>query len=273
MSDEEDNVETTEETVTIEDTSIPRDQQEFDRVEFTPEQQKRFNRMYAQVKSQESIHKQLIEDNKKLVTRLTAIEARNLQKEVDTSISKLKEAKVKALELGDYSKADDIADEIAEVKAKAKEAEKEQEKLKVEDPKESPLVLPPDVQEKVASWVSAKDDDGNLLRPFVNPAHPQHQKFLKIAQIVLEDHDNNDIPVEQVISMVDNALEAYGLTKSKKTQPTKQKTANVLSGLQGSTSLSSPKPKLTNQQKYVARKMFAGDPKAEEKYIEALKDL
>lgn len=241
----------------------------WDHVEFTPEQQRRFNRLYAQVKRNNEVTKQLIDDNNKLVNRLHELEAQNTTKELSQAMKVLRTARIKAYENGDFAKIDEIDEEIDKLKDKAKSVEAEKEKLTKQIAKnsESVDVLTPEIREKISSWVTEKTPDGELVRPFADPSHNQHKRFMKVVEIILTDPDIDDKSPDEVFEEIDKALVVAGLSKRVENKNLKQ---TVLPSL-GSDISRKPAKQLTQQQRYVARRMFPNEKDPEKAYLEAMK--
>lgn len=264
-----DNIETPEQKESTSEIDASKGER-WDHTEFTKEQQMRFNRIYGQMKRGQQIQEQLLADNKALYDKLSRLEASMTEKEVNGALKDLRKAKANAVALGDVDRASEIEDEIDQLKDKYSEAKKSQEeenKKREEEAKKAAeeYTLPETTQEAIRNWALEKDDEGNYIRPFANPAHPQHKKFTRIVQTVLTDEDAAGMNEEQIFKAVDTALEAFGLLKSKPKKSNKDLLPSVLPGLSSSKSRDTSKP-LTETEKYIAKRMFPNDPKAEEKY-------
>ncbi len=267
------NVETTEtvepvvETKVVAPKGLPEDQ-EWGHVDFSDPvaTQRRFNRMYAQAKHQEKMQAQLAEDNRRLAERLEAIEN---SKSTETHVSKLETLKAErrnALINGDLVRADELDDAIFELRSNKPEVIKEK--------KEELPYISPALQTRATNWMQETDEEGNLLRPFASPDHPQHKQFIKIVEGIVSDPevaatvlhlDANDPNVDDVFNRVDKAMEAVGLAKKRK--------AKIIP------SVLTPTPKggnnkgevkLTMEQIAVAKKMYKGDPDPIARYKNAL---
>lgn len=209
---------------------IPQEEQEWGHVEFTPQQQRRFNRMYAQVKDLESRLNLALEDNKVVFQKLNEYNKRSAAKEYDERINNLKAAKRAAMREGEYDEADKYDDELEKVRAEQLEASKEEE-LKPKAGEVPEQELPPEVIEKISIWTMEKDAQGNLLRPYAaNDKHPQHAKFRKIVDDIINDPDYDGLDEDEYFKIVDNVCEARGLLKRSK--PARQQ-SNVLSNQAG----------------------------------------
>lgn len=259
---------TTETNEQTEEGYDPSKGEKWDRVEFTKEQQQRFNRLYKQVKDGKTRQEQLLEDNKKLFEKLSKLEEQLTDKEVKTALTGLKKARNTAIQEGDADKATEIEEEIENIRNKHEEAKKELKKEKEElEQKYTKSVLSEETQARVKEWVTEKDENGELVRPFADPKHPQHGKFRRVVNAVLSDEDVSGMTEDETFEAVDTALKAVGLIKTKDKKPT---IATVLPGLASSGGSKKPPVKLSETQRYIAKKMFpnAKDPEAE--YIKGM---
>lgn len=277
----EDNVEETTEVVEAatevseekkEITIDPSKGEKFDRVDFTPEQQMRFNRMYAQVKQNEAVNRQLIEDNKKLLNKVMQIETQTVDKEITDAMSKLRAEKQRAYENGDVKALDRLDEEIYDLKEKQKKFKEEEKAIKAEA--EIPA-LEPALVDRVIEWSKETDDEGNYVRPFVNPNHKDHKRFLRITEFVLTDPEAQGKTEDEMFEAVDTALKSYGLIKEVAKTPIGRKPVipSVLTGDSETRGKASGTVSLTNEQRYVAKKMFPKSKDPERDYALALKEL
>lgn len=245
--------------------------EKFDYVELTPDQQRRFNRLYAQVKTNEAVNKQLIEDNKKLLTKVMQIESQNIDRELSEAMNKLRAEKQRAYENGDVKAIDKVDDEIYELKEKQRKYKEETEAVNKDL---ETVKLDPHTVERVKEWGAETNSDGELLRPFVNPNHKDHKRFLRITEFVLTDPEMEGKSEDDMFEAVDKALKVYGLIKEDgKPQSKKLTTPSVLVSDGGSGGRSANTVSLTSEQRYVARKMFPKSANPERDYALALKEL
>jgi hypothetical protein len=246
--------------------------EKFDRVEFTPEQQMRFNRMYAQVKKNEAVNRQLIEDNRKLLDKVMQIESQTVDKEITDAMSKLRAEKQRAYENGDVKALDRLDEEIYDLKEKQKKFKEEEKSIKKD--LETPA-LDPELTSRVVEWSKETDTEGKLLRPFVNPNHKDHAKFLRITDFVLTDPEMQGKTEDDMFEAVDKALKSYGLLRedNKVSSSKKPIIPSMLTGDSETRGKASGTVSLTNEQRYVAKKMFPKSKDPEREYALALKDL
>ena len=242
----------------------PKEEQEFAHVEFTPAQQKRFNRLYAQVKQQEAIQNQLAEDNRKLVERLSQMETRTLEKESKTTLDSLKAARREAISTGDAERLEQIEDKIEEYKTAVQKAKDEIETTKKveQEPLSTQLVS------RIQEWAQETDDSGTVMRPFVHPNHPDHERFKLVTEFVLRDPSMSDKDEDEYFLAVDKALENFGMLKPKTQAKPKPTIASVLSSDTGGAGKSGTK--LSPEQRKIARNMFRSSKDPEEEYRKAM---
>lgn len=173
------------------------------RVDFsTPEQQKKFNDIYKQVKMSDARNKMLmdaIERQNQVIDELQGRFSQTDHAEAEKVLnSRLREAR----DSGDEEKADKILQEIIDFRTEAKI--KQLSRPKEQKPKQD---YDPDVQ-AVVSFAQETDNSGNLLRPWIAETHPQHQNAMKVASAVAlavnAEYGYVDIP--EVMKRMDEAM-------------------------------------------------------------------
>lgn len=182
-------------------------QRDFDakkRVEFsTPEQQKKFNDIYKQVKMSDSRNKMLMDAIEKQNQIIEELQGRFNQTDHAEAERVLNSRLREAREMGDDEKADKILQEIIDFKAEAKFKQL----TKPKEEKKQPKDYDPDV-ETVVSFAQETDDRGNLLRPWIAQDHPQHQNAMKLASAIAisvnAEYGYVDIP--EVMKRMDESL-------------------------------------------------------------------
>lgn len=215
-----------------------------DFVEFDdPKVEARFKRMYAHVKegerkvgSLESALKASAAEQRKLIERLEARERKEAQKETKGEIDNLRKAEKQAMEEGNYEQATLVRDKITELTIESKK----------EPPKKEESKVDPGAANYINDWAAATDESGNLLRPWADPGHEDHQVALTLARGVFAQMEGQ--PIDQVLAELDK--------QAKRLAPRKPKAddAAVLSSGDGR-----PKPaktKLTSDQKAIAGAMY-----------------
>lgn len=180
-------------------------QEEFDpkeRVEFTtPEQQKKFNDVYKQMKMSDARNKMQSDMLAKAMDKISDLESRFKQTD-HAEAERILTARLKeARDAGDEDKADKILQEIIDFRVDSKIKGKE------EKPKHAPVIDDADVQ-TVVSFAQETDVRGNLLRPWISQDHPQHTNAMKLAQATAlsVNADLGYVDVGEVMRRMDDAM-------------------------------------------------------------------
>lgn len=180
---------------------------EFDpkqRVEFTtPDQQKKFNDVYKQMRMSDARNKMLMDVNQKALDKIADLESRFQQTDHAEAerilTSRLKEAR----ESGDEDKADKILQEIIDFRVDSKLKSPKSEPIKVKP------IDDPDVVE-IVNFAKEEDANGNLLRPWISAEHPNHANAMKLAgSLALQvNADLGFVDVGEVMRRMDDAMKA-----------------------------------------------------------------
>lgn len=175
-----------------------------ERVEITdPKVQRKFNDVYKQMKMSDARNRMLTDMNSKALEKITELETRFNQTDHAEAekilTSRLKEAR----ESGDEDKADKILQEIIDFRVDSKLKPQKTEPEKV-DP-----LNDPDIR-AVYNFAEETDDSGNLLRPWINAKHPQHQNAMKLAGAVAiqVNSDFGYVDVGEVMRRMDDAMKS-----------------------------------------------------------------
>jgi hypothetical protein len=248
----------------------------WDHVEIPDEVKPRFNRLYGEVKTLQRISREkddilrqqseAIEDLRKNQTQVVSY----LQ---DTDFvkteSQLKEQRKEAYEKGNLLLVDDINDKLAEIKI-----EKKLSKLnKVNEQKEAPrgfdankaverANLSPEDMEVYKAWANETDDNGNLVRPWVNERDQRNIAAATEGAAVFRNPIYANRAFGDKLKEIDKRM---GLINQ-----------NTASGVMGTGNLTSSKKsstlKLTpNQEKIALKTQFAGRGKKPEEHLAAYK--
>lgn len=156
-------------------------------VDFSPKQQKRFNRLYAQIKNHEKVVGTLADDNRKLLDKIEELSRTQSLARAEDRISDLESRLEKAAEEGDIAEIKRLTNDIAETKIKAAgsaPAPMESPGRKTgADPAANPEQgFAPTEEQRLREWAYERDEEGDYLRPWSHPGHPRHQEFLDLAQ-------------------------------------------------------------------------------------------
>ncbi len=238
---------------------LPTDEK-WDRVEMDEETQKRFNRLYGEMKRgnakvEEATRRMntMATDQVMLVERIEGLTAqtedRNVKIDVDSLMAKQKEA----VENGDVEAVQEITTQIAELR---KPAPVERSKP---EPTDDQPVLSKTEEVRLIQWAQETNGDGDLIRPWADAGHPSHKKAMKMAEAALIDVDD----IDTALAEVDRLMDVPTVTR---------KAAPVLSG---NDDLPAPKEKgakLSQDQRAISHAMFdkLTPAEAEKKYAKAL---
>lgn len=276
---EEDKVEAQPEDTSVDTTTEPTtapkglpEDQEWGRVDLPPEAQRRFNRLYAQIKTQERIQARLAADNAALADKLAALENKSLVQDHTKDLASLKAARKQAWIDGNLDLADELDEKIYEFRTNAP---------KVDQPKTTQTQvpqIPSAIQARVADWIGEADEEGNLLRPYAHPGHPKFEQFKNIvagimseptlANTILNADDGYSADVSAIFDKVEAAMIAVGLGKAKK-----QKVQPPVLSPSAKGSTTKEKTGLTNDEVMVAKKMYRGDPDPIARYKKAKESM
>ena len=231
-------------------------------VEFTPEQEARFKRVYGHMKEYERELKKVSENNGILLSKLEEMETKLHSRETTDILSQLKADKKAAYEAGDITKVMEIDEKILGISLKPKPEKIE---LKQTDPKEiAQEWLTPERKATLDSWAQEQDANGTPVRPWTAPTHPKYARLVEMAAGVMNDPDFKDGPIENVLQEVDKLM---GLEKPRATR----QTAAVLGGDTNASPGNNSSAPLSEAQKRTARLMFPKDKDPLKKYSEAMK--
>lgn len=201
----------------------------FDKVEFTPEQLARVNRIYGNMKRYEGDAKQQRELNEALVREITSI--RQEQSHIVSHLqennyqeaeSKLSQQRMEAWNKGDINGFTEATDKLTDIRV--------QKKLAAEKPKQQPQVQQPqqprgmdgdrivdNARDKGAlsneeanvthAWISETDQSGNLKRPWAADANdPRNYAAALEAQAVFNSPLFTNKPIAEKLREVDRRM-------------------------------------------------------------------
>ncbi|MGI9504394.1 MAG: UvrB/UvrC motif-containing protein [Geminicoccaceae bacterium] len=248
---------------------LPKDE-EWDHVEFTEEQQKRFNRVYGEMKRQEKTMNQLLDDNKRLMELAEKREAREDETARNDGLSSLQQRERDALESGDYEEAQKIRDQITDLKLEALKTPDIEPEPEPDDKKTTineDYLSQDGREDRLIEWANETDDQNRLIRPWCDPKHVDHKQAIAAAEAYLRDPDtiekvnNGEMTFEDVLSAIEDVNGRISKAKGRK-----RPAATVLPGEGNVRPGANGKIKLTEEQKAVAAKMGID----EERYAKSL---
>lgn len=162
----------------------------FDKVEFTPEQQARIDRLYGNMKRYENDARELREINSKLIETVSQVQQDNSKvvshlqiKDFESAETSLKEAARQAYANGDLDGWFSANEKLNTIQVKKNLTEVQRPQPTQQQPQQRQAVSPEDAinmamqkgdvsQEEAniyRAWVSETDASGNLKRPWINP--------------------------------------------------------------------------------------------------------
>jgi hypothetical protein len=221
-------------------------------VDLTPEQEARFKRVYYHMKQNERISEQMAEQNRKLLERIEKMETEHEKKSATDRLTQLRAQEKAALEEGDYEKASSVRDQITDLKVDSK--------VPKEKPKEPEPWLTPERESQIAQWCGETDDKGNLVRPWADPDHENHETMVEIAESMIRKNPN--ITLGELLDKWDAKAKALVPKPARPAAP-------VLSG--SSDVRPNKKVALSEDEKLTATRMFPDKPtkEAHERYLKA----
>jgi hypothetical protein len=223
-----------------------------------PKLKARFNRLYRHTKEANEkaarTERQialLAEQNGKLQKALEAIAGGLKDKETQAELADLKRSAKEAWATGDTEAFMEVNERLLEIK---------QETKKPPPPPAAEAVAPisPTEKQVLENWQSARNDDGDLLRPWAAPGHPEFAAALDIIQKVGKEPGMVDAPIREILREVDRRMSrilAADDQEDETPNPVRRAFASPrgrpASGERQSTALS-------NQERVIAEAMFMG---------------
>lgn len=212
-------------------------------VEFTPEQQKKFNDVYKQVKMSDERNKiltQMLETQQAQLDELKQRFSKTDQAEAENILkTRLQEAR----EYGDLDMEMKILKEINDFYSGAK-AQPEQKQVKKQE-----INLPEEPEARyVVALAQETDDSGQPLRPWLSENHPRYKTMLTQASIIAAEFDARGEAADITIVMkeLDKRMNAKQNTRAPDPFSANLTTSRASSNI---------KPKLSAQEKAIAAKL------------------
>lgn len=220
---------------------------EFDpkeRVEFTtPEQQKKFNDVYKQMKMSDNRNKLLSDALKEQDARLTEFEKRFNQTDHAEAerilTNRLKEARAE----GDEEKEIKILNELVDFRADSKINQR----VAKQKPTAEPIQADPEVR-YVLELAEEKDATGNLVRPWLDASNPQYRSAAIQAEIIGQRMlaETGEIDIPSVMTELDKAMAKRTTSRPRQADPMSGNLTN---------NRSAPKLKLSPDQAAICEKL------------------
>ena len=220
-----------------------------------PKLKARFNRLYRHTKEAneraEKTERQislLAEQNTKLQKALETIAGGMRDKEMQAELATLKKDAKEALATGDTEAFMEANERLLEMKQAAK--------APPEKPAQSESVISQTEVNVINAWQGQKDDDGEPMRPWAMPNHPEFASTQDLIQRVARTMP--DAPVREILGEVDRRMEKLLATdddEDERPNPVRR----AFSSPRGR-----PAPQerertsLSNQERVIAEAMFMG---------------
>lgn len=203
----------------------------------------RFKHLYANLKDHErgrreldALNRSLTGTVERLVEKFETLETGERQKQTTQELSAIKSQIKEAAERGDYEKVSSLTEKLVEVKAEAI--------------KPKPAVAKPDPDATyLSSWAEERAADGTPARPWTQEGHPLRDEAVSLTYSALA-HPNFKNNREAALAYVDEQM-------AKKTKPVRTAAPVLGSGQDVRPRTGDDLPRLSNEQKSVAEKLFS----------------
>lgn len=232
-----------------------------DKVEFsTPEQQEKFNYMYKQTKMSDS--------RNQMLTNLLQEQQKQLD-DLRGRFQKTDSASAEALLMGKIKAARDAGDDLAEISATKELVDFQVDKKISEKVNAQPQYQPveetpvsPEGEKFANDYVMAKDNTGQLVRPWMHPSHPEHWNVKSALENIAFKYQDDPYIVQKSLTELDQLMKAR-MTQKAPPAAAPQPQPRAPNPLQG-TNLTNQHPratiKMTRAELDIARKLGV-DPK------------
>lgn len=223
-----------------------------DKVEFTtPEQQEKFNYMYKQAKQSDARNQMLTDLLQEQQKQLDQLKARFTNTdEADAEKVLMDKIRVARNEGNDEAEFAAI-NALAEFKAEKKFS-------KVNKPADEPAPVAPKYDPKdesyVESYMTETDENGNVMRPWLNENNPEFENVIKQLEIIAHDYIGDPAALQKSLARLDKVM-ADKKEPPKPKQNTQQRGPNPMAG--GNLTNNNPKGtiKMTKKELEIARKL------------------
>jgi len=170
-----------------------------------PKLKARFNRLYRHTKEAneraEKTERQialLAEQNRKLQTALEGVVGGIKDKAVKDEVATLKREAKEALATGDTDAFMNVNERLLEIKQEIKP--------KPEQQAPAQAAVTPTEMQVLQSWQSQQDDDGQPIRPWARPGHPEFAATQDMVRRIIAEPGMDDAPIREVLREVDRRM-------------------------------------------------------------------
>ncbi len=176
----------------------------YEYVKFDPPTQKRFNRMYGQVKAQdvklakqEKLFTDMQEHFAKVSKKLQTYEDAETVKNNEAQINRIKQEIAEASSDGDSTRVAELTYDLV------KQETANQNKPVVEEPVAPQSSVTSEEQAYAANWTGEMADNGDFVRPWAQDGHPLKPFMIKMVETVASHPDHTNDTIEDIFEKVD----------------------------------------------------------------------
>lgn len=227
------------------------------KVEFTPEEQQRFNRLYRQVKAQDeklALQGQYLE---RLAKDKTEIERKLKEQESKDALTTVREQIRTARDNGDVEREERLRDQLITLTTEIEVAKRVP--ARAAPDAVPPAAVPPAAGDpfrqlsasdkaEIARWSEAADGSGTYLRPWTKEGNARTGLATQVLAQVLADPENEGMTMGEKLNLVDEQMGTQVPAGRRSQTPVMG--ANLRQAAAGGT------PTITPKQAEVARKLF-----------------
>jgi len=255
----------------------------FEPVEFTPEQKVRVDHIYGNMKRYENETKELKQINQRLLAALEQVQTEQSKivnhiqaNDFQEAETQLKAQQKAAFERGDLDTFNDINSKLIQINLKKTQNgfRPKQEQVVPQQQYQQPMTatdavemavqrgeMAPEDAHVFKSWISEKDQNGNVLRPWANVGDVRNTAAAIEAKAVFSNPAYDNLSYAQKLAEVDRRM---GLKRQQQQVNQNVMGGNLTRGVKNNTI------KLSDQQQKIAIKtQFAGPNKSDAEHLEA----
>lgn len=236
----------------------PRRSEGHDKVDFTTatpdEIQKRFDRMYRQVKAQDETQKIQGQTLEKLLKDKQDLERKLKDQDSQDALQKVRDQLQKARDNGDYEGEDRLREQIVTLRTEMEVNKRVPVATTPTAPAQPPRpegtafnALSTSDKAEIARWSEAADGKGNFVRPWTQAGHTRTQLATNMLAAVLADPAYEDMTMGEKLAVVDDQMG---------TQVPAARRGSAVMGANLRQNAVDGKPTITPDQARVAKKMF-----------------
>jgi len=219
-----------------------------------PKLKARFNRLYRHTKEAneraEKTERQialLAEQNRKLQTALEGVVGGIKDKAVKDEVATLKREAKEALATGDTDAFMNVNERLLEIKQEIKP--------KPEQQAPAQAAVTPTEMQVLQSWQSQQDDDGQPIRPWARPGHPEFAATQDMVRRVIAEPGMDDAPIREVLREVDRRMRRL-LDTDNEPDERPNPVRRAFASPRGATPAPREQTSLSAQEKVIAEAMF-----------------